>query len=300
MAIQKPSHTFTKIGYKALQATSRHTLLLISFLLFGAFLSAQEPPTKKPLEQPKTKDTLSTSIQELLPITRESVIDTVDNDSIQNDSIKKKSILDGNIKYKAKDYVKISQKEKKIYLYNEAELYYLDTELKAGIIILDYEKNEVYAGRIKDSTGTLSQYPYFKQGNDVVEPDSIRFNYDTEKALVWNSRTEQNDFRVFGEMTKKENDSVVFIKNARFTTSENIDDPEYYFLARRIKLVPKKKIISGFTNMYIADVPTPIGVPFAYFPLTEDRTSGFIFPTFGENNNRGYFFQNWRILFCLE
>ncbi len=300
MAIQKPSHTFTKIGYIALQATSRHILLLISFLLFAVSLVGQEGPTKKTLEPAKAKDTLSTSIQELVPITRESVIDTVDNDSIQNDSIKKKSILDGKIKYKAKDYVKISQRDKKIYLYNEAELYYLDTELKAGIIVLDYEKNEVYAGRIKDSTGALSQYPYFKQGNDVVEPDSIRFNYDTEKALVWNSRTEQNDFRVFGEMTKKENDSVVFIKNARFTTSDNVEDPEYYFLARRIKLVPKKKIISGFTNMYIADVPTPIGVPFAYFPLTEDRTSGFIFPTFGENNNRGYFFQNGGYYFALS
>jgi hypothetical protein len=45
------------------------------------------------------------------------------------------------------------------------QLYYQDIELKAGKIVLDYEKNEVYAGRIKDSTGkyTISN---FKQGTN--------------------------------------------------------------------------------------------------------------------------------------
>ena len=95
------------------------------------------------------------------------------------------------IKYKAKDSIILSQKDQKIYLYNEAEIYYQDTELKAGIIIMDYIKNEVYAGRIKDSLGNYSQLPFFKQGSQEVIPDSIRFNFDTQKALIWNSRTEQ-------------------------------------------------------------------------------------------------------------
>jgi len=55
--------------------------------------------------------------------------------------------------------------------------------LKAGIIVMDYEKNEVYAGRIRDSTGTLTQYPNFKQGANVIEPDSIRFNFNAAKHL---------------------------------------------------------------------------------------------------------------------
>ncbi|MGS0527552.1 hypothetical protein ACU8V7_22600 [Zobellia nedashkovskayae] len=84
---------------------------------------------------------------------------------------------------------------KKIYLYNEAEIYYQDTELKAGIIIMDYIKNEVYAGRIKDSLGNYTQLPYFKQGDNEIRPDSIRFNFDSQKALIWNSRTEQQGLR---------------------------------------------------------------------------------------------------------
>ncbi len=222
------------------------------------------------------------------------------NDTIKKDSLKKKPLLDGKIKYKAQKYAKLNQKKKQITLYDKAEVYYKDIELKAGIIVIDYQNDEVYAGRIKDSVGNFTQFPEFKQGSNIVEPDSIRFNFKTKKALIWNSRTDQGEFRVKGEITKRENDSVYFIKNARFTTSKNLDNPEYYFLARRIKLVPGKKVVTGFTNMVIADVPTPIGVPFAYFPMTEESTSGIILPTFGDSNSQGYFLQNGGYYFALS
>ena len=47
-------------------------------------------------------------------------------------------------------------------------------------------------------------------------------------------------------------------------------------------------------------MPTPIGLPFAFFPLTEKRTSGVIFPSFGENSNRGYNIQNGGYYFAIN
>ena len=286
----------TKIGYIALQSNKHPLLFLLLFLLGSLLLSAQEDQTQ-PLPIEAEKDTIQPS---LVPIN--TVQDSVLVDSTQTDTLAgKSSVLTDNIKYKAKDYVRINQKEQKIYLYNEAEIYYEDTELKAGIIIMDYVKNEVYAGRIKDSLGNYSQLPYFKQGTNVVIPDSIRFNYDTEKALIWNSRTEQqaglgqlgNDaMNVYAELTKKENDSVYFLSEGKLTTSKDTVNPDYYIRVRKAKFVPKKKVIAGFSNMYIADVPTPILLPFAYFPLGQGRTAGILMPTFGNDPNRGYFLQN--------
>jgi hypothetical protein len=299
LTLQKPDQSITKIGLKALQTNKLYLLLTLFFLLGGFLMYGQEGATKKSLNIEAAKDTLKPTQKLdtlLVPLAKQ---DTIKTDSVP----KKKEGLLGKVKYKAVDYVKINQKEKKIYLYNQAEVYYQDTELKAGIIILDYEKNEVYAGRIKDSTGAYTQLPDFKQGANQVQPDSIRFNYDTKKALIWNSRSEQQaggTMNVFAEITKKENDSVYFLNEIKLTTAKNIDDPEYYIRIRKGKLVPKKKIIAGLSNMYIADVPTPIGVPFAYFPMTENRTSGFIFPTFGENNNRGYFLQNGGYYFAVS
>ncbi|MCK7590912.1 LPS-assembly protein LptD [Subsaxibacter sp. CAU 1640] len=225
-----------------------------------------------------------------------------ETDSIVSDTIlpKKKDFLDGIVKYKATDYVSINQRQQKIYLYNEAEVKYQDMEIKSGIIVIDYSKDLVYAGRLKDSLGTYSQAPVFKQGENVVEPDSIIFNTKTKKALIFNSRTEQMDGYIDAKLTKKENDSVYFLKEGKFTTSESREDPEYYFRMRRAKVVPGKKVVVGLTNMYIYNVPTPIGLPFAYFPLTNKQTSGIIFPTFGQESQRGYGLQNGGYYFAIS
>ena len=210
-----------------------------------------------------------------------------------NDSLntKEPTILD-KVKYNASDYVRINRKESKLILYNEAELYYQDMELRAGIIVLDYSKNEVTAGRIPDSLGNLIQNPFFKQINNEIYPDSMRFNFDTKKALIWNSKSAQSGMNVYAAFTKKENDSVYYIKDAKVTTGGELDESDYYFRIRKGKMVPQGKIVTGFTNMYIADVPTPVALPFAYFPSSQKQQSGFLFPTIGENNNRGYFLQN--------
>ena len=89
--------------------------------------------------------------------------------------------ITGPIKYKAKDFVKISQLENKIALNNEAEILYEDTELTAGIIDIDYLTSEVQAGRITNDKGEKEQTPNFTQGASVVIPDSIRFNFNTQK-----------------------------------------------------------------------------------------------------------------------
>lgn len=262
---------------------------LIHIVFFIFFLSAGNSEIYS--QTKKNTDSVTVDVKSLVKSK-----DTVKNDSVKN----KKVFLEGIVKRKAKDYEKLDQKKKKLTLYNEAELRYQDYEIKSGIIVLDYEKNEIYAGRLKDSTGKYYQYPYFKQGQNIIEPDSIRYNTKTGKAKIWNSKTKQGEMNILAEISKRENDSVIFFKKARFTTSENKEDPEYYFLSYKAKLVPGKKFVSGLTHMFIANVPTPIGVPFAFFPMTEKNTSGVIMPAPGQSNNRGFFLQNGGYYFALS
>ncbi|WP_338408660.1 putative LPS assembly protein LptD [uncultured Flavobacterium sp.] len=224
-----------------------------------------------------------------------------ETDTIKKDTIKPQVFLEGKLKYKAVNYTRIEQKKKLITLYDKAELYYQDIELKSGIIVMDYEKNEVYAGRIKDSTGSYTQYPNFKQGENVIEPDSIRFNFKTKKALIWNSRSDQGEFKIKAAITKKENDSVYFLKGARFTTSKDVDNPEYYFQTNKVKFIPGKKVVTGLTNMVIANVPTPLALPFAFFPMGKEISiSGVILPSYNDSNTRGFSLQNGGYYFALS
>ncbi|MFV8325829.1 putative LPS assembly protein LptD [Flavobacterium sp. ZS1P14] len=301
MTCQKTGHNFTKIAFKPLHTNLFNIVLLSIFLTIGTGkLYSQEipkkssvQPAKKPIDNSKTVAKNTGNATEIIK---------KETDSIKKDSIKpKKAFLDGKVKYKAEKYAKIDQKKKLITLYDKAELYYQDIELTSGIIVMDYEKNEVYAGRIKDSTGAYTQYPNFKQGANVVEPDSIRFNFKTKKALIWNSRSDQGEFKIKAAVTKKENDSVYFLKKAKFTTSKDVDNPEYYFQTNKVKFIPGKKVVTGLTYMVVANVPTPIALPFAFFPMSKETSiSGLILPSYNDSNTRGFSLQNGGYYFALS
>ncbi len=298
MAFQKPSHTFTKIHLKALHTNNFKILFALSFTVFINTLSfAQDIPKKGRTISKSVKDSVIVSSDSLLiPETSEKSQDSTLTDSIAP----KKDLLENIVVYHAEDYTKFNQKKQKLYLYNQAKIDYGDMNIVSGSIVIDYTKNTIYAKGITDSIGGYTQKPVFTQGKNVVEPDSIIFNTETKKALIFNSKTEQGEGTVIAQITKKENDSVYFLKNAKYTTAEDLEDPEYYIKLRKAKIVPGKKIVTGLANLFIYDVPTPVGVPFAFFPQSETQTSGLIIPSFGEQNDRGFFLQNGGYYFAIS
>ncbi|GAB1857617.1 putative LPS assembly protein LptD [Flavobacteriaceae bacterium MHTCC 0001] len=270
-------------------------------MFINTFSFAQDIPKKGEPITPKPE-----KVEEIVTKTQDTVISVEVSetlqDTIKTDTLKpkKKEFLDNIVKYKATDYTSLNQKKQKIYLYNEAEIIYGDLKINAGDITIDYKKNEVYARGIVDSLGEYIQSPVFDQGGNIVKPDSILFNTKSKKALIYNSITEQGEGTVIANITKKENDSVYFIKDAKYTTAEDLDDPEYYILLKKAKIVPKKKIVTGSAQMFIYDVPTPIWMPFSFFPQSQKQTSGILIPTFGQQNNRGYFLQNGGYYFAIN
>ncbi len=277
-------------------------LICFLFLCVGSFhvASAQEPGEKQLKVEAETRGVVLDSLHvEDLNI---AVVDSVEVDSLQTDSIpKKKGVLENQVIDNAKGYRKYNRKENKIYLYDEAYVKYGDMELRAGQIVIDLNNNTAYAKGIVDSTGAYTQTPNFKQGSEEVVPDSLLFNFKSKRGLVYKSRTEQGEMKVRSQIVKRQNDSLYYIWNTKFTTSSHPDDdPEYYIQTRKGVFVPGKKIIAGGSQLFFYGVPTPVYIPFAYFPLTTERRSGLIFPTFGENNSRGYFIQNGGYYFAIN
>ncbi len=300
MTLQIRSHTFTKIELTLVHSNKLQILLVTLLSLFiNNFVTAQTPALKKELNA--TTQLPQKEIPQVSPnATNSEELITSETTPIQDkDSVIVKELLSNRVYYKAIDSIMINQRLKQMYLYNQAEITYGDINIQAGKIIINYDKNEVYAFGISDSI-EYNQSPVFKQGENIIKPDSIRYNFNTKKALIFNSKSEQTGMNLNASYTKKENDSVYFVKDLILTTSKNLEDPEYHIKIRKAKFVPKKKIVSGPANLFIYGVPTPIGVPFSYFPLTEERASGFIIPSFGENNQRGYFIQNGGYYFAVN
>src|SRR5690606_659672 len=195
----EPNLQNNRIG--ALRTHELYLTIFLTMLFFNSvFLHAQDVPVRNETNIPRSdtldrpiapqKDSLSININPVLAELNERSQDTVKTDTIKPPA----ETLTDIVEYYGEDYVFMNRKEKRVYLYNKAFIIYEDMRIDAGLIILDYNKNEVYAKGI-DSAGVYSQRPVFVQANNKVEPDSIRYNFDTEKALVYNSRTEQNGFK---------------------------------------------------------------------------------------------------------
>ena len=212
------------------------------------------------------------------------------SDTIKKDSILPKSAIEDIITHTSEGYILQDAKKDQITLFDKAHVKYQDIDLKAGIIIIDNKNNTLFAKGIIDSLG-YQQKPVFKQGTQDSEQDSLLYNFKTKKAIIYGLKTIQSGMITYADRTKRANDSTIFLRDTRFTTSKK-ENPDYYIYTKKAKLVPGKKIIIGLSNLVIADVPTPLFLPFAYLPLGDKRTSGFIIPAWGEASNQGYFLQN--------
>ena len=247
-----------------------------------------------------SKDTIPNKKKDSLKIIKKDSLLLKPKDSVRKDTIKPKEAISDLITHKAKDYTIQDAKKKTVTLYNEAHVTYGEIDLKAGIIIVDYLNNTLYAKGIKDSTG-YKQRPVFKQDGQESEQDSMIYNFKTKKAIIYSIKTKQDPgIFVLGEKAKRVNDSTIYMRNIRFTTSDK-DNPDYYIGVKKAKVVPNKKIVAGLSNLVIADVPTPIFIPFAYFPLGGKRTSGFIFPAIQTTTSgRGIGLQNGGYYFAIN
>lgn len=268
-----------------MQANIRH-ILLFSFLSFFCLHVGytQDIKQKTKIIPAIIKDKKSSIKKDRLPLNKS--LDTIKKDSI----VRPKGSIVDIITHTSKGYMLQKAKKKQILLYDNAHVIYQNIDLKAGYILIDNKKNTLFAKGIKDSLG-YTQKPIFKQDGQESEQDSILYNIKTRRALIYGIKTDQSGMIMYGKKTKRVNDSTIFIRDIRFTTSKK-KNPDYYIRTKKAKLVPGKKIIVGLSNLVIADVPTPLAIPFAYFPMTDKRASGFIIPTWGEASNQGYFLQN--------
>ena len=258
-------------------------------------INAQELPLKY-------SDTIPAKLKDSIPAQiKDSVLVKTDSLLVKPaDSLKQPvEILETIIEHSADSLIRQDLANNKIILFKKARIHYKDIDLTAGFIEIDNNTNLITAKGIKDSVGKYSELPVFKQGQQESTQDSIVFNFKTEKAKIYSLKTEQQGLIIRGEYSKKYNDSVIFIQNIKITTSEK-ENPDYYIDIKKAKFIKDKKLVAGSSQLVLADVPTPLVLPFAYVPLTKGRTSGFLMPTWGENNRQGYFLQNGGYYFVLN
>ena len=225
--------------------------------------------------------------------------DTLAADTMQRDTARKPrkatGFLDGAIEGKSTDSLVYDVRNKLVYVYNEGDVTYQNSNLKADFMRIDMTDKTVFAYGKPDSLDgkAIVTKPEFSDGSASYQMDTITYNFATEKAKIKGVATQQGDGWLVGGSVKKMPDNTINIQDGMYTTCDETDHPHFYLAMTKAKVQPGKKVITGPAYLVMEDVPIYfLGIPYGFFPINMGPKSGLLMPSYGEDGTRGFFLRD--------
>ncbi len=207
--------------------------------------------------------------------------------------------LDNQVVFSSQDSM-ILLGQNTAYMYGDGKVNYGDMKLDAAEIELDMKSSTVYAVGAVDTAGEVIGSPVFEEGGSSYETKTMRYNFKSKKGYITDVITQQGEGYLTGGQTKKTEGDDYYIQNGRYTTCNNHECPHFYLQLTKAKVKPKKNIVTGPAYMVLSGLPLPLAIPFGYFPFTEKYSSGVIFPTFGDDYQRGFYLSDGGYYFAIN
>ncbi|WP_448698620.1 putative LPS assembly protein LptD [Mucilaginibacter sp. AW1-3] len=222
--------------------------------------------------------------------------------NITDTTKKNKEGLEDEIKSVAHDSSTVDKGSGVAYLWGAARVTYVDFALDADYIRVDQKSHLVFAsGRINPKTHQYEGRPNFVQkGENAISADSMVYNYVTKKAKIYNVVTNQDGDYLSGGKARILNSSETAFSNVLFSTCDLPYPDTHFGIVIKKGIAEKHQIISGPAYLEIEGVPLPIFLPFGFFPKPDQKTSGFILPTFGEDQQLGFYLKGFGYYFAFS
>lgn len=225
------------------------------------------------------------------------------DDSIRLDSIQreKSNGIEAPVKYTAKDSMVYYASSKTAHLYGSATVDYMDMKLNSDKISLSLDSSLVRATGTADSTAEdgLRGKPTFSMGGDSYESDTMAYNFKSKKGLIKDVYTEQQDGFLKGAKAKRLDSGEIYLEHGRYTTCDD-PHPDFYIALSRAKVRPNKDVVFGPAYLVVADVPLPLAIPYGFFPFSKSYSSGFIMPSYGDEQDRGFYLRDGGYYFAVN
>ena len=285
----------------------RWGLVALLLLVFSTFtVSSQDDRKGRRARREAAENAVVTdSIPEISDSLRHVMDSTHRADSIAaRDSLDmlSKSSLEAPAFTTARDSVveDFSDGKRVIYYYGDVTVTYGNMKLTADYMEYDLATSTLYARGTTDSTGVITGKPVMEQGESSYTMEEVRYNFNTRKARINNMVTQEQDGILHGKNIKMMPDKSINITHGKYTVCD-CEEPHYYLhlTAAKVMTKPSQKTVFGPAYPVIADVPLPIGLPFGFIPKRPDRASGILFPTFGEEQSRGFYLRDLGLYFVI-
>ncbi len=208
------------------------------------------------------------------------------------------SVVPGPVSYSARDSIRVDLEKKHIILYGKGKVTYEAITVTAAYIMIDMETGSIVAAGT-DSAGKIIDRPNLEEDERETTADSIKYNFKSRKGWMYRVVTSEGEAFMYADAGKKDSSEVYFIKNGKYTTCD-ADHPHFYINVTRGKVIPDDKIVTGPAYLVIGDIPTPLALPFGYFPNKKGRKSGILLPAYGESPGLGFFLKDGGVYFGIS
>lgn len=211
-----------------------------------------------------------------------------------------KDALDDVVVATATDSAVMDIKTNNFRLYGNAKVDFSGRKLAADQIEFNQSTNIATATSIEDTGKKQKTLPTFEQGTEKFTYDHLQYNFKSQRAIVRNARSQYGEGFVHSEQIKRNADQSLYGLNNVYTTC-SLPHPHFGIRTNKIKIIPEQAIAMGSANIEIEGVPTPIFLPFGYFPVNnESHRSGFILPGYVVEQRRGLGFTKGGYYFYLN
>ncbi len=192
-----------------------------------------------------------------------------------------------------------SGKEKMIYYYGDVSVKYGNMEMKADYMEYNIDKQTVYVSGVADSLGNVSK-PEMTESGKTYTMENAFYNFRTRKARIKNMVTKEQEGILHGEKIKMMPNQSINISGGKYTVCD-LEHPHYYLkmTIAKMETKPRQKTVFGPAYLVVEEVPIPVPLPFGFVPKRPMRASGILFPSFGEEQARGFYLKDGGFYFVL-
>lgn len=239
-------------------------------------------------------------------LTRDSgSVGRIQPDSLALNSLSKDSVrsqLTAPLNFESADSIVIYPKRKLVRMYGKAQVKYSDQTLQGDYMHMQTDSGTIYSTYIDypDSLKRDKIYAKITQGQEEYEAKSISYNLHSQRGYITDVVTKQGEGFIAAQRTKRMDNNDLYMSDGFYTTCDRHDHPHFGIALTKAKVRPDKDVVTGPVYLVMADVPLPIGLPFAFFPFTKSRSSGILVPTYGDEMDRGFYLRNGGYYFALN
>jgi lipopolysaccharide assembly outer membrane protein LptD (OstA) len=178
-------------------------------------------------------------------------------------------------------YIDYNVKNKIMRLIHQASIRYQNIKLFADTIIY----------HIDESIFEANGKPQLIEGADTTIGETMIYNIKTKRGRVRYASTHMNDAFFNGKNIVKSDKNELYVDQGDYSTCAYAEAPHYFFLGKRIKLIPEDKIIGRPVVFAVGEAPVAI-LPYFIFPIQKSRTSGLLTPVWGGHPESGGYIDN--------